>query len=88
MRSTSAAQVRFPGSEPHHPSVSCHAVAVAHIEDLEGPTTKCITLYQGFGEEKTEREKDWQQILDISIFPEKNKQKKLLWLLKKKKLIK
>ena len=29
------AQVRFPVAEPHHLSVSCHAVAAAHIEEVE-----------------------------------------------------
>ena len=36
---TSMAWVQFPVTEPHHSSVSCHAVAVAHIEELEGLTT-------------------------------------------------
>ena len=35
-RSTLVAQVRVPGAEPHHLSVSSHAVAVAHVEELEG----------------------------------------------------
>ena len=26
--------------EPHHLSVSCHAVLVAHMEELEGLTTR------------------------------------------------
>ena len=37
---TSAAQVHFLVVEPHHLSVSCCAVAVAHIEELEGLTTR------------------------------------------------
>lgn len=35
-------QVQFLGAEPHHLSVSSHAVAEAHIQDLEGFT---ITMY-------------------------------------------
>ena len=46
--------VFFPGTEPHHSSVSSHAVAVAHTEELEELTTKKkITMYWDFGEEKS-----------------------------------
>ena len=31
----SVAVVRFPVVEPHHMSVSCHAVVAGHIEELE-----------------------------------------------------
>ena len=31
--------IQFSGMEPHHLSISSHAVAVAHKEELEGPTT-------------------------------------------------
>ena len=34
-----AARVHFLVMEPHHPSVSSHAVVAAHIEELEGLTT-------------------------------------------------
>ena len=34
------AWVHFPIIEPHHPSVSCHAVVVVHTEELEGLTTR------------------------------------------------
>lgn len=40
MHSALEAQVGFLVSEPHHPSVSSHAVAVAHIEELEGSSTR------------------------------------------------
>ena len=33
------ARVWFPGTEPHHLSVSSHAVLVAHIEEPERLTT-------------------------------------------------
>ena len=36
----SVVRVRSPVVEPHHPSVSCRAVVVAHIEELEGLTTR------------------------------------------------
>ena len=62
MRSTSAAQVWFPGVEPHHPSVSSHAMAVAHIEELEGLTTTIYNYALGLWGGK-KREEDWQQML-------------------------
>ena len=37
---TSVARVHFLVKEPHHLSVSFHAVAVAHMEELEGLTTR------------------------------------------------
>ena len=43
----SAAQVRFPGVEPHHSSVSSHAVAAAHIAELEGLTTRIYDYVVG-----------------------------------------
>ena len=50
MLSALAAQVQFPGTEPHHLSVSCHAVAVAHVE-LEEFTTlhNCVLELWGWG---------------------------------------
>ena len=46
-----------PGAEPHDSSVSCYAMALAHIEEL-GLTTRILeytTMYWGFGEGKKER---------------------------------
>ena len=49
-----------PGVEPHHSSVSSHAVTAAHTEELEGLTT----MYWGFWEGKRrKKEKNWQQVL-------------------------
>lgn len=45
------ARVPFPVPEPHHPSVSCHAV-VAYIEELEHLQLAYAIMYRGFGEEK------------------------------------
>ena len=56
-----AAWVRFPGAEPRHPSVSCHAVAVAHMQELGGATRIYITHW-GFGE-GGKKEEYWQQML-------------------------
>ena len=36
---TSVAWAGFPGAEPHHSSVSSHAVVEAHTEELGGLTT-------------------------------------------------
>ena len=55
------AQVPFPGVEPHHLSVSGHAVAAAHIEELEGLTTIHKYTLVIFGGRK--KEEDWQQML-------------------------
>ena len=50
---TSVAQVHFLVVEPHHPSVSCQAVAAAHIEELEGLTTMICNYVLGlWGQEK------------------------------------
>ena len=63
----------LPGVEPHHSSVSSHAVVVTHIE-LEGLTTKIHNYVWDFGEKKKKREEDWQQMLAQSeSFPAKNK---------------
>ena len=58
----SGAQVGFPITEPHHPSVSSQAVAAAHIEEPEGLTTRIYNHALGLGEEGKKR-KDWQQML-------------------------
>ena len=45
--------VRFLVAEPQHPSVSCHAVVVVHLEELEGLTTRIYNHALGiFGEAK------------------------------------
>ena len=55
------AWVRFLVLEPHHPSVSCHAVAAAHIEELQRFTTRIGKYVLWGGKKKTEE--DWQQML-------------------------
>ena len=52
--------VCFLGVEPHHSSVSSHAVAVAHIEELEGLTTRKYNHALGLwgGKEKIKRKKE------------------------------
>ena len=68
------AQVRFPGMEPHHSSVSCHAVVAAHTEELEGLTTRIHNYVVGVWGGEKEREEDWQQMLaQGESFPEKKK---------------
>ena len=42
-------------TQPHHPSVSCHAVVVAHIEELEGLTTRIYSHAMGLWEGKIKR---------------------------------
>ena len=46
----SVARVGFLVAEPHHPSVSCHPVVVAHTEELEGLTTSIYNCALGLGE--------------------------------------
>ena len=36
----SGTRAQFPVTEPHHPSVGCHAVVVAHVEEPEGLTAR------------------------------------------------
>uniref|UniRef100_A0A9L0I8A5 Zinc finger protein 286A n=1 Tax=Equus asinus TaxID=9793 RepID=A0A9L0I8A5_EQUAS len=51
-----SAWVRLPVAEPHHPSVSSHAVVAAHIEELEGLTTRIYNHVLGlWGGEKKKR---------------------------------
>ena len=48
----------FAGLHPGHGPVHCslsHAVAVSHIEELEGLTTRVYNMYWGSGEEKKKR---------------------------------
>ena len=47
MLTASAARVRFPVMEPHHPSVSCHSVAAVHIKELEGLTARIYNFALG-----------------------------------------
>ena len=56
------AQLWFPVPEPHHLSVSSHAVAAAHIEEPEEPTTGMYDCAPGLwgGGKKGE---DWRQML-------------------------
>ena len=63
MHSTLAAWVQFPGAESHRLSVSSHAVAAGHIEELEGLTTRIYNYVLGLWGEKNKREEDWQQML-------------------------
>ena len=72
----SATQVHLPVVEPHHPSVSCRAVVVAHMEELEGLTTRIYNHALGLWGEK-KKEHDWQQMLaqGQSIPTKKKKQK-------------
>ena len=58
---TSGAQVCFPLAEPHHPPISCHAVAAAHVEELEGITTRISNHAQAL-----EREKKGKLPTDVS----------------------
>ena len=46
-------RVRFLDVEPHRSSVTSHAVAAAHSEELEGPTT----MYWGFREKGEKKER-------------------------------
>ena len=60
---TPAAQVCFLVVEPHHPSVSCHAVAAAHTEELERHITRIHNHVLGLWGEEKKKEEDWQQML-------------------------
>ena len=66
-------QPGFVSSRGTTPFISCHAVAVAHTEELEGLTTMIYHNVLGlWGEEKKKREKDWPQMLaQGESFPEK-----------------
>ena len=66
--------------EPHHLSVSSHVVVVAHIEELEGLTTRIyyyvLGLWGGKEKENQKREEDWQQVLaQGESFPAQKKEK-------------
>ena len=47
------------GMEPDHSSVSSHAVVMAHIEELEGLTTRIYNYVLGFGEEGKRTRFSW-----------------------------
>ena len=55
MLSALAAQVRFLGVKPRHLSVSSHAVVVAHVEELQGLTTRIYNYVPGLWGEKKKR---------------------------------
>ena len=48
--------VQFPGTEPHHSSVSSHAVAAAHIEEFTTIQNYVLGLWGSEGEEKKEED--------------------------------
>ena len=65
----------FGGVETHHLSVSSHAVAAAHIEELEGPTTRIYHYALGLWGGKKRRERG-RLAMDVSsgpIYPRKKK---------------
>ena len=65
---------QFPGVEPHHSSVSSHAVVVAHIEELDGLTTRMHNYVLRLWGGGKKREEDWQQMLaQGQSFPAKKK---------------
>ena len=52
---TSAARVHFPVTEPHYLAVSCHAVAMAPIEEPEGLTIRIHNHALGIWGEKRKK---------------------------------
>ena len=78
------AWVQLPVTEPHHLSVGSHAVVVAHIEELEGLTTRIYYYVLGFwrGKQKGRLAAD---VSSGQIFPSKIKKEKSCCLEKKKK---
>ena len=66
-----AAQVRFPGVEPHHLPSSSHAVVAAHTEELVGLTTRIYNYVPGLWGGEKKREEDWQQVCSGQTFPSK-----------------
>ena len=61
------------GAEPHHSSVSSHAVAAANIEKLEGFTTRIYNYILGLwiGKKKAVINSIWYQCL-LSALKKKN----------------
>ena len=70
--STLVAGVWSLGAEPHHSSVSSHAIVVAHIEELKGLTTRIYNYVLELWEEKKERERLATDVSSGRIFPAKN----------------
>ena len=69
---TSGARVRFPVLEPHHLSVSCHAVAASHVQELEGLPTRIYNHALGlWGGERKEEEDRQQMLAQGESFPAK-----------------
>ena len=62
---TLVAWVHFPIAEPHHLSVGSHAVVVAHIEELEGLTTRMYSHALGLWGEKKIRNTKLKKSLRI-----------------------
>ena len=54
---TLVAQVHFPVTAPHHPSVSCHAAVAADIEELEGLITRIYNHVLGLWRGKKKKKK-------------------------------
>ena len=69
----SVAWGRFPGMEPHHSSVSCHAVATAHKEELEGLTTKIYNYVLGLWGGEKKRGRLATGVSSGQIFPSEKK---------------
>ena len=63
MLSALVAQVHFLVAEPHHLSISCHGVAAAHIEELEGLTTRIYSHALGLWGEEKEKKKFFQRYI-------------------------
>ena len=71
MLTASVALVCFPIVESHHQSISCHAVVVAHTEELERPTTSTYNyVLGGFGKKKK------KILVQGESFPERKNLKK------------
>ena len=67
MCSVLVAKVQFPGVEPHHLSVSSHAVAAAHIEELERLTSRIYNYVLGlWGGKKHNKQKRGRLAKDVS----------------------
>ena len=76
--STLAAQVWFPSAEPHCWSISSHAVAVAHVEELEGLTIRVYTYVLDFGERERKRGRLATNVSLGPIFPSERKTHKFI----------
>ena len=65
---TSAAWVHFPVVEPHHSSISCQAVVVAHTEELEGLATRIYNHAWGLWRGKKKLHKTTISIFFLLLF--------------------